>query len=366
MVRTMSARRLASVLCVVLIASATAVIAQPKKGGAPAPAKEPAPTGMEKAPAPAPAPAPAAGSADPAAAGSGAGSAVEMAEDPPPSDMEGTNENPDAPRIIGEENKGGVPAAPPVLKKSGYPIEEVFRPITLPANMSEIGIEMHAAVSPYAGASSLRARYGITRQVQLGLTYLMAGIFAEEDFVVGSSAGTKVHPGKAVGLDVTILAQNWIGIRVGVPVYIDPVAVGLTLGAPLKFVFGDKVAIGGLDDLLSIKLSRFAPSFYQEATNVGLARASETNSVISKGFLRFSGFGTYQHKPNMAFVGRIGVTMDDFSSTKSNAGGGLTTFLRVGLQYTAKKRIDIGGSLGFDNLARGGTFGPQVFINVRI
>ena len=280
--------------------------------------------------------------------------------------MEGTNENPDAPRIIGEQNQGGVPAAPPVMKKSGYPIEEVFRPITLPQNMSEIGIEMHAQVSPYAGASSLRARYGITRQVQLGLTYLMAGIFAEKDFVLGSAGGTKVHPGKAVGLDVTILVQDWIGIRVGVPVYIDPVAVGLTIGAPLKFVFGNKLAIGGLDDLLSIKLSKFAPSFYQESTNVALARASDTNSVISKGFLRFSGFGVYQHKPNLAIIGRLGVTIDDFSTAKSNAGGGLTTFLRAGFQYTAKKRIDLGLALGFDNLARAGTFGPQAYLNVRI
>lgn len=358
MVRTMSARRLVSVLCIVLIASATAVVAQPKQG-APAPAKEPAPTGMEKTPDTAPAPDGAAGS------GSDAGSAVEMAEDPPPSDMEGTNENPDAPRIIGEENKG-VPSAPPVMKKSGYPVEEVFRPITLPQNMSEIGLAPHAQVSPYAGADALRARYGITRQVQIGLTYLLAGIFADKDFVAGSSAGTKVHPGKAVGLDFTILLQNWIAVKIGVPIYIDPVAVGLNLGAPLKFVFGDKFALGGLDDLLTFKISKFAPSFYQEAFNVSAAKGVETNSVLSKGFLRFSGYGIYQHKPQLAIIGRLGVTMNDFSTTKSDGGGGLVTFLRAGFQYTVKKRIDLGFSLGFDDLAHGGSFGPAGLINVRI
>lgn len=362
MVRTMSARRLASVLCVVLIASATAVVAQPKKGAPapakePAPAKDPAPTGMEKTPAPAP--------ADGSAAGSDAGSAVQMAEDPPPSDMEGTNENPDAPKLVGEE-KTGISVVPSVTKKSGYPIEEVFRPITLPANMSEIGIAPHAQVSPYAGADALRARYGITRQVQLGLTYLLAGIFADKNFVAGSSAGTKVHPGKAVGLDVTILVQNWIGIKVGVPVYIDPVAVGLNLGAPLKFVFGEKFALGGLDDLLSIRLSKFAPSFYQEATNVQNAKLVENNSVLSKGFLRFSAYGVYQHKPQLAIIGRLGVTMNDFSTTKSDGGGGLITFLRAGFQYTVKKRVDLGFSLGFDDLARGGSFGPAGLLNVRI
>lgn len=354
MVRTMSAPRLVSVLCIILIASATAVVAQPK-GGAPAPAKEPAPTGMEPTP-----------PADPAAgSGSDAGSAVQMAEDPPPEDMDGTSENPDAPRIIGEQ-KTGISTVPTVMKKSGYPIEEVYRPITLPQNMSEIGLAPHAQVSPYAGSDALRARYGITRQVQLGLTYLLAGIFADKNFVPGSSGGTKVHPGKAVGLDVTYLVQNWIGIKVGVPVYIDPVAVGLNLGAPMKFVFGEKLAIGGFDDLLTIKISKFAPSFYQEATNVVAAKGVETNSVLSKGFLRFSGFGIYQHKPNLALLGRIGVTIDDFSTSKSAAGGGLTTFLRLGFQITVKKRIDLGASLGFDDLARAGSFGPAGLINVRI
>lgn len=359
MVRTMSARRLVSVLSVVLIASASAVVAQPKKGGTPAPAKEPAPakdpapTGLEKSPAPA------------EGSGSGAGSAVEMAEDPPPSDMEGTNENPDAPKIIGEDKPSGI-TAPPVTKKSGYPVEEVLRPITLPQNMSEIGIDPHTQVSPLAAGAALRARYGITRQVQLGLTYLFAGVFADKDFVAGSAGKTKFHAGKAVGLDFTILVQNWIGIKVGVPVYIDPVAVGLNLGVPLRFVFGDKLALGGMDELVTVRLSEFAPSFYQEAANVAGARASETNSVISRGFLRFSGYGIYQYKTDLALIGRIGVTIDDFSTSKSNAGGGLTTYLKVGVQKTLKKRVDLGLFLGFDDLARGGSFGPQGFLNVRI
>src|SRR5262249_26571307 len=155
-----------------------------------------------------------------------------------------------------------------------------------------------------------------------------------------------------VGLDVTILLQNWIGIKVGVPVYIDPVAVGLNLGAPLKFVFFDKLALGGFDDLLSIRLSKFAPSFYQEAFNVASARGVETNSVLSRGFLRFSAFAIYQHQPQLAFSGRLGITFNDFQSA------GPISFLRVGFQYTVKKRIDLGLSLGFDDLARGGSFGP--------
>ena len=222
MVRPMTVRRLISVLSVVLVASATIVVAQPKKGGAKAPAKTP----VAPAKTPAPTPAPAAGSGA-AAAGSDAGSAVQMAEDPPPSDMEGTNENPDAPKT-GDGSGSSAVVVAPVEKKSGYPIEESQRPITLPKNMSEVSINPHAQVKPFAGSMALRARYGITRQAQLGLTYLLGGAFDDP-----KTTDTKVgfHPGKAVGLDVTVLLQDWIAVRLGVPVYIDPVAVSLERGA---------------------------------------------------------------------------------------------------------------------------------------
>src|SRR5439155_11532013 len=122
---------------------------------------------------------------------------------------------------------------PKEMKKSGYPMEEVVRPITLPANMSEVGLAPHAQVKPYAGADALRARYGITRQVQLGLTYLFAGIY--DDPVTMTTKDYGVHGGKAVGLDLTVLLADWIGVRVGVPVYLKPVAASLTIGVPLKF-----------------------------------------------------------------------------------------------------------------------------------
>jgi len=149
MLRAMSVRRLVSALSVCLVvASATVVVAQPKKNDPKA-----------KAPvAPAKDAAPAAGSGSDAgsgaAAGSDAGSAVQMAEDPPPSDMEGTNENPDAPKTIGDTKDEPVPVA---VKKarSGYPIEEVWRPITLPANMSEVSIAPHPQVPPDAGPGGL-------------------------------------------------------------------------------------------------------------------------------------------------------------------------------------------------------------------
>ena len=84
---------------------------------------------------------------------------------------------------------------------------------------------------------ALRARYGITRQIQLGLTYVLGGIYDDP-----KTAADKIglHPGKAIGLDVTYLVRDFVGVRVGVPVWIyrpeegGAPAIGLTVGVPLR------------------------------------------------------------------------------------------------------------------------------------
>src|SRR6188472_4434175 len=130
------------------------------------------------------------------------------------------------------------------------------------------------------------------------------------------------HGGKAVGLDVTVLLQNWIGVRVGVPVYLKPTAFSLAIGAPIKFQFGDKFAIGGLDDLLNIKLSNFAPRFDQELFNATNAELDRTNATRSRGQLRISSFGVYQKNPKTALIGKLGFNMEDFHATSSQSDAG--------------------------------------------
>lgn len=347
-------RRLVSFLVVGVAASVTVVAAQPKK-------TDPKKTDPKKAPvapakdAPVPAPAPDAGS----------GSAVAPPEEPPPKDIEGRDENPGKPGGLTVEEP--VVVAPVKKKaKGGYPIEEAQRPINLPANMSEVSIGPHVQVDPYQGTDALRARYGITKQVQLGLTYVLGSVYNENEQVDGALADKqKFHTGKAIGLDVTVLLTKWIGVRLGVPVYLKPVAVSLTLGAPMKFRFGDKFAVGGLDDLLNIRLSRFAPSFYHESLNHKGEFLDMTNAAQSNGQLRISLFGVYNHTPKIAIIGRTGFQMEDFKSNKQS-GGGLSYFLRAGANFSPRKYLDLGISVGFDDLAEYGTFGPAGFIAFRI
>lgn len=342
----MSHGRLISVLSAVVVASGSLVAAAPNKG-APTPV---APAKDEPA-----------GSAD----ATGAGSAVDMPEDAPPADMNGTDENPDAPRDITKPTVTATAPAP--TRPSGYPIEEALRPITLPQNMSEVSISPHANVSPYFGSDALRARYGITSRVQLGLTYVLGGIYHDP---TTSSMKLGFHPGKAVGVDVTVLLQNWLAVRVGVPVYVDPVAVGLQLGAPMKFTFGDKFALGGLDDLLNIKISKFAPSFYSEYENAVYAAAQDNNTETPNGHLRFSAYGIYNYTQKVAIIARAG--LDTMLSSGSSGGAGATsssstaTFLRGGVDYTPRKYLDLGVSLGFDDLAHAGSFTPTGYLALRI
>jgi hypothetical protein len=308
--------------------------------------------------APAPAPAPAAGS------GSAEGSAVAPIEDAPPGDMEGREENPDAPRYGDEPVAPTGPVGP--VKKAGYPIEEVDRPITLPQNMGEVSIAPHFQVSPYMGGDALRFRFGITPKVQLGLTYLFAGAYDDP-----SDTSDKVgfHAGKAGGLDVTVLMQNWIGVKVGIPVYLDPFAMSLTAGAPMKFKF-DKLAIGGMEDVVNITLKRFPPSLYQEAYNAEGAFFDMTNSQQSRGRLRFSGYAAFQQSMKLALIGRLGIDRDLGAGGGGAAGTSTVettqTFIRAGVQFSPRRFIDVGASAGFDNLAKAGSFGLAGFFALRI
>jgi hypothetical protein len=194
---------------------------------------------------------------------------------------------------------------------------------------------------------------------------MLGGLFRDPQMF---GAGQAFHSGKAIGLDVTVLLQDWVGVSLGVPVYITPVAASVAIGAPMKFTFGENYAIGGLDDLINLRIEKFAPSFYQEQQNaVGAANAA-TNTVQSQGEFRVSLYGIYQYHPDFAIIARTGIQAEDFASGKSSAclGECMTTFLRAGFQYSPRTFLDLGLSIGFDDLAHGGSFSPAGFLAIRI
>jgi hypothetical protein len=317
-----------SLIVVALVGANETAVAQDAKGATPA--------------------APAAGSTGAAAP---AGQEAQLAEDPPPQDIEGTDETPEAP--VGEKPLVAAVVTP---KMTGYPTEFVARPITLTRGTSEVQLSARSTFSPFISNATLRARYGITRQWQIGLRYNIGGLYKDP-----TSAKNEFNLGKAAGFDVTYQVQHWIGASLSVPVYLDPVAVSVNIGVPLNFRFGDKVTVGGLGDLLEIRATKFVPSYNIELENELHAQQIKTNTTTSKGRLRFAGFGAYQHKPNLAFIGQLGVTAEDFASND------LRYLMRGGLMFTPKRYLDLGASIGFDDLqAASETFGIELSLAVRI
>jgi len=264
----MHLRRLISVLSVGAVVVSGVVAAAPKKADKkkkpPAAAK-----GSAETPATGSAATPPAGSA--AGSGSGSGSA----EEGPPKDIEGREENPDNPKATGMEVEEPPTNAPPP-KPTGYPIELAQRPITLLKGMGEVSISPHTEFSDFLFVDRLRARYGITSEIQVGLTYAYGALYNEE-LIMGMTKAYDFHAGKAVGLDVQYLITKFLAVKVGVPIYVDPVAVSLQLGAPMKFHITDKFAIGGLDDLLNIKLSKFPVEY--ECIAYGTAGCGELDNA---------------------------------------------------------------------------------------
>lgn len=300
-------------------------------------------------------------------AGLGSGSAVEPIEEPP-ADMGGTNENPDNPHALTIEEP--PPPKAVAAKPAGYPTELALRPITLPQNMTEITLNPHFQVSPFLASDDLHARFGITNKIQVGVTYAYGGIWNRALVETGDSNGYGFHAGKAFGIDVTYLIQDWVGVQIGLPFYLSPFAMSLQLAAPMKFHLTDKFALGGLDDLLNITLDNFMPSFYQEAFNAEAAQNHNTNTQQSRGHLRFSVYGIYQQSKEFAFTGRVGLDEDLGESGTGGPGesstGSSTVYLHAGFMWTPVNYFDLGLQIGFDDLSTSGSFGPQLFLALRI
>lgn len=299
-------------------------------------------------------------SAQPDGAGGGSGSEVELDEDPaPPSgDENGGEENPDAP-LIGEQPVETGPKAP-AQKKTGYPTAEVERPITLPDFTSEVRLDLRMFPDPIDAEFGLRARYGITRQAQVGVAYNIGGYYEDgKPSMLDDKAG--FNTGKAVALDFQFLVQDWVAPRVTIPMYVDPFAIGMTLGGQMKFKILDKLALVGFEDVIGFKLTdKFVPNLENERVNEIAADNVADNEINPKGYLRFDGGVVYQAKPNLAVGGRFGVTFQNFGDDDN------PTALRFTVQFTPKNFIDVIGQLGMAALDDTNTFNLGAALAIRI
>ena len=138
----------------------------------------------------------------------------------------------------------------------------------------------------------------------------------------------------------------------------------MTLGAPVKLRFVKKFAIIGFEDGVGFKFlkKKFLPTLEGERPNEADAATLDIGEIKSDGFIRLDFGAVYQYKPNVALTGRFGINFDDFSQR-----GDTGSSLRVQVQYSPKRKIDLLGLMGFDRLDEpGDTFHLAGALAVRI
>jgi hypothetical protein len=251
----------------------------------------------------------------------------------------------------------GKEAPPPEPK--GYPMELTLRPLTLDAGMSEVRLALPVFVDAFRVRALLRADYGINDQIQLGLTY-GAGGYSTETELEGGAVG--LVAGTAASIDFRYRITNWIAGQASVPMLFNRFSMGLTLGAPFKFSFLDgKLALFGGHDLVTFRVYRFAPDAGDPFYNRTQLADYDRNTTLSRGELRFLGGVIYQHQPNLAITGEMGVLASNFGIT--NAGVPLLGTIT----YSSTDTMDLGVRIGFDNLDQAmKNFGLTLFAARRI
>jgi hypothetical protein len=263
----------------------------------------------------------------------------------------GASETPTAPdAAVGMEQPAvETTTAEQSARPETYPIAVALRPITLYSGMFEVGAGAAMYPSPAAFTTTLRGRYGITDQVEVGLRYAALGV---------DEGGTVM--GKAMAVDVVVEITEWAAAQLSVPVLLEPFAMGFTLGAPLKFRFGDSFALFFGGDLFSYRIKDFVPSVVDPRINAGRTDDVATGTLVSSGNLRLIGGAIYQLEPHMSLSGDFGIAVEFADNEKTDVPLGAT------FSYTFADLLDLSGRLGFDNIGSGGTFSLTAGLTARL
>jgi hypothetical protein len=273
------------------------------------------------------------------------------------SDLDGTEENPNAPRI-GEEPEAKVGGTATAAKGPvEYPIALVDRPITLPERMTEVQLALPNRFDPYVQNLVLAGHHGVTDKIQAGIRY---GGFS----FVAADGNSEFLVGKTFAVDGFYQVFPWLAGQLSVPILVDPFAAGVTLGAPIQFTFFDKLRLTAGRDLVTFRLSRFAPSAEDPSETEVLVVLDETgaDAAIPDGELNVNVGAAYQHRENLAIDARFGIRYIDFKSGSNDP-----TLFDVGVRYSTSNKVDVGGRIGFSDLNdAGGTFGLYLVAAYRI
>jgi hypothetical protein len=284
---------------------------------------------------------------------------------------------PDPPPIVEVDDDGPIPdpnvadprlppdpaerPAPYRFEKRDYPRELVRRPLTLPREMIEASLDV-----PFVARDGhptlhqvLRGAYGVTVDLQLGVTY---GIAFER--LAADDGEDAFELGKAVSLDATYtILPGMLAAQVRLAFYADPdvFGLGLILGVPFRINLGERWAIFGGADLVSIKLNNFAVNPGDPAANLAHVALVGRQGTAPSGSIDLTAGVAYQAQQNLALWGTVGLGWPDFDTNDQPFA------LFGGLTYTPSRDWDVGARLGFlalDELAE--SFSVAVFAALRL
>jgi hypothetical protein len=286
-----------------------------------------------------------------------------------PEDDEGPIEDPEIPggdhaAITAEDLEGGPikKKATPRYDKKTYPTELVKRPLTLAANQFELRLDSPFANNEGNGATMwqvLYASFGVTRDLQVGLTYSFGLI--RLDAAEGEN-GFEVGRGFSFDGAFTIV-PNHFAIGVNLPFYVDPdaFAMGVNLSLPFRINFGERWAVYGGHDLFQLGVIKMPVDPTNPGYNLAIAAVAAAEGVEEPtANLNIRAGGMYQVNPNVAAWIEMGIHYPDFEQLDQ------PTSLFAGASWSRNNRLDLGGRLGFVRLDEAGSFSMSVYAALRL
>ena len=280
---------------------------------------------------------------------------------PAPADDEGPIPEPDVPDdplgdLPPEDDDGPEPAR---FDRRDYPIELVRRPLTLAADQAEVAVDVPLVVNDGHPLLTqiLRAGYGVTVDLELGLTY---GTGLQRLNAQAGEEGFEV--GKAVSLDAAYtLIPRFLAAQARVALFVDPevFAVGLILGLPYKIELGDRWALFGGADLVRLRLKEFAVDPADPAATSAAVAFIERGGEPGIGSGRLLTGLLFQAQPNLALDGQFGIQRDFEDDRQSYS-------LFAGVTFSPSRTVDLGGRLGLGSLDDAATFAVALHCALRI
>jgi hypothetical protein len=245
--------------------------------------------------------------------------------------------------------------------KGDYPVELVKRPLTLAGEQLQVSLDI-----PFVSHDGkptltqvLRGAFGITRDLQVGLTYAF-GLqrLSPDTGQDGYTASKAFSVDTAVTIFPQILAAELSFAFLAEP---DQFGMAIGIGLPFKLELGDRWALFAGKNLVRFKVRGLPVDPADPEANQAELDLIGRGSPTTDGIIKLDLGAAFQARPEVAVFGTFGVAWPDFSTDRQPFS------LFFGASYTAARRWDFGGRIGFHDLAHTGeSFGLALFAAVRI